>query len=91
MISYNEKARKDALARSGGICQFCGLAPAEEAHHWAEKYPRERKLIADDLIGLCQPCHQIATYIRRVARNHGDSAVHDFHTAFASVMGRMFG
>ena len=35
-------AREAALARSNGVCQFCGQKPAAETHHWAERYPRNR-------------------------------------------------
>ena len=37
-------ARAAAFRRSGGtggICQLCGLSPAEEAHHWACRYPAD--------------------------------------------------
>ena len=32
-------ARERAFTRSNGVCQFCGLAPAEQGHHWAIRYP----------------------------------------------------
>ena len=28
------KARAEALERSGGLCQFCGVSKAEHTHHW---------------------------------------------------------
>ena len=37
-------AREGAKSRSGGICQFCGMLPGEESHHWrfgAYKPPAE--------------------------------------------------
>ena len=33
------RARDEAFARSGGLCQLCGQQDAEHGHHWAEKYP----------------------------------------------------
>lgn len=58
-------ARRIAFDRSDGICQFCGLYPAEEAHHWAFRYPADSDITADDLTALCRSCHWIAT-LRRV-------------------------
>ena len=90
--SYNRVARKEAFDRSNGVCQFCGLAPASEAHHHAyPKYPREKDLSADDLVALCKPCHQTATYIRRVHTHHGPAAVHDFHVSLETLVERLFG
>ena len=34
-------ARSSAMARSGGVCQFCGHRDATEGHHWATVYPKE--------------------------------------------------
>ena len=91
-MRYNAKARATAFARSNGVCQLCGVAPAVESHHWAwPKYPRERDLIGDDLTALCQGCHEVATKIRRIHKYHGPAAVHDFHVALASVVERIFG
>ena len=33
------RARDEAFARSGGVCQLCGQMPAEHAHHWADEVP----------------------------------------------------
>ena len=53
------RARNEAFARSGGVCQLCGQMPAEHAHHWAETYPPADKTTAHDLTGLCAECHLI--------------------------------
>lgn len=59
------KARRLALARSGGKCQFCGLQQAVEAHHWAYPYyPSGNNVQGHDLTALCKPCHEIATVLR---------------------------
>ena len=65
--AYRE-ARRLAMSRSDGWCQFCGLTKAEEAHHWrgykAGHYKTEAETTSDDLIALCRGCHKIATTIR---------------------------
>ena len=66
-------ARKEAIARSGGTCQFCGQAPVNEAHHWADlEYPPGAEVTGDDLTALCINCHDIATSYRRFTRAGGD-------------------
>lgn len=83
------EARVQAIARSGGKCQFCGIAEAEEAHHWEyPKYTRESKLKPDHLTALCKPCHQLATFIRR-AHTHGHS-IDEFHSAVTMLVERLF-
>lgn len=62
------RAREGAFRRSGGDCQFCGARPAEEAHHWALRYPADDEVTADDLIALCRPCHWMATLRRLMDR-----------------------
>ena len=60
------KARADAFKRSDGQCQFCGKAAAVEGHHWAwPKYPMEDVITGDDMIALCNVCHEVATTLRR--------------------------
>ena len=58
-------ARLDALKRSRGKCQFCGLREATETHHWALHYPSDDQVTGDDLTALCPQCHEIATTQRR--------------------------
>lgn len=59
------KAKRLAFARSGGICQFCGLQEAEEGHHWAfYDYPSGEDVQGHDLTALCTPCHELATTMR---------------------------
>ena len=62
------RARREAFRRSGGICQLCGLRPAEETHHWPWRYPSDEKIAADHLTALCRPCHWAATLRRLFAR-----------------------
>jgi hypothetical protein len=58
-------ARAEALARSNGICQFCGLAKATQSHHWARDYPAGSECQSKDLTALCEICHKLATRYRR--------------------------
>lgn len=59
------EARKIALARSNGRCQFCGLQQAVETHHWAYyNYPSGNNVQGHDLTALCKPCHELATVVR---------------------------
>ena len=51
------------LARSGGRCEGCLDAPAEQVHHLT--YDHKGAEFAFELIALCAPCHQ---------RWHGDIA-----------------
>lgn len=60
------KAKRLAIARSGGKCQFCGLRKARDAHHWAYpgRYPSGRNVQGHDLTALCKPCHELASIVR---------------------------
>ena len=61
------KARRQALARSRGKCQFCGIREARDAHHWAfprSNYPSGEKVQGHDLTALCKPCHELVGLIR---------------------------
>ena len=62
------RARRAAFQRSDGMCQLCGLFPAEEAHHWAWRYPADADITADDLTALCRPCHWVVTLRRLTGR-----------------------
>lgn len=60
-----QAARQAAFSRSGYKCQFCGLRPAQEAHHWTyAKYPSGKQVRGNDLTALCIPCHILATVLR---------------------------
>ena len=61
-------ARTGAFRRSGGICQLCGRRPAQEAHHWALRYPDDDAVTAADLTALCRTCHWMATFLRLLDR-----------------------
>ena len=63
-----QRARRELFERVGRICQFCGLRPAEEAHHFGLRYPADDEVTADDLTALCRPCHWLATLIRLLDR-----------------------
>ena len=63
-----QRARRELFKRIGKTCQFCGLRPAEEAHHFGLRYPSDDEVTADDLTALCRPCHWLATLIRLLDR-----------------------
>ena len=75
------------MARSGGICQFCGQREATDAHHWASSYCAEEEVTEDDLTALCRPCHDIATALRGFARTGG--SIHRFSKQFKATMSSM--
>ena len=62
------RAREEAFRRSGGLCQFCGRRRAQEAHHWALRYPADDEVTADDLTAVCRRCHWLATLLRLLDR-----------------------
>ena len=59
-------ARKRAIERSAGVCQSCGMRPAEQTHHWAPPgcKPTRYEVSPDDLIALCPACHDMAEEVR---------------------------
>ena len=61
-------AREAAFRRSGGRCQLCGRRQAQEAHHWALRYPADDEVTSDDLTALCRQCHWLATLQRLLDR-----------------------
>ena len=63
-----QRARRELFERVGHTCQFCGLRPAEQAHHYGLRYPSDDRVTADDLTALCRPCHWFATLIRLLDR-----------------------
>lgn len=69
-----QKAKRQAIARSGAKCQFCGLRRAEEGHHWAwPDYPSDEEVQGHDITALCKTCHELATVLRDwVKRKHAD-------------------
>ena len=80
-------ARAEAFERSGGTCQFCGMEPARDAHHWALPlhYPSGCEVKARDLTALCRRCHVAATDMRKtreeadVSADLGAAAWHEMH------------
>lgn len=66
-----QRAREGAFERSRGLCQLCGKRRAQEAHHWALRYPADDEVTADDLTALCRPCHWLAT-LRRLLDRTGE-------------------
>ena len=77
-------ARRGALERSRGVCQFCGQREASSAHHWAVEYEPEEEVTPDSLIALCQPCHEIATEMRRFVRV--GNSIHQFRKDFIAAV-----
>lgn len=63
-----KNARATAFARSGGLCQLCGMRAAVEAHHWQLEYSDDRSIRPDHLTALCGQCHSLATLFRRATR-----------------------
>ena len=64
---YFSKARSQAILRSQGKCQFCGIREAREGHHWAyprSSYPSGEKVQSHDITALCKPCHEFAGLVR---------------------------
>ena len=61
-------ARRELFKRVGHLCQYCGLRPAEQAHHHGLRYPSDDEVTADHLTALCGPCHCFATLIRLLDR-----------------------
>ena len=64
-------ARLKAIRRSQNTCQFCGMAPAVEAHHWADRYPSGDEVTENDLTAMCTLCHDLFTSLRRFIRSGG--------------------
>lgn len=59
-------ARKQAFARSGEMCQFCGSEQAVDAHHWEPEYTPNCELTASHFTALCKSCHLTANCFRRL-------------------------
>ena len=71
---YYPFARQEAINRSEGKCQFCGLANATQAHHWEfYHYPSGDEVTEDDLTALCWNCHSLATGLRGAIMRKGVS------------------
>ena len=80
------KARREAFARSDGQCQFCGIYPIVDSHHWALVYPSDSEVTPDDLTGLCRICHTVATELRRFHRAGG--TIFNFKKALLEALER---
>ena len=66
------RARAEARARSRGVCQGCGYALAEHAHHWLLFYLPPWATTSEHLTALCRVCHQVMTLLRRFLSMGGD-------------------
>lgn len=66
------RARAWARARSRGVCQGCGYALAEHAHHWLLFYPPPWATTPDHLTALCLLCHRVMTLLRKFLSVGGD-------------------
>lgn len=78
------RAKAEAFARSGLVCQFCGQGPAEEAHHWQQIYDKEEETTANHLTALCVPCHALAGLLRRFVVRGGNRL--DFDRIFRKAL-----
>ena len=63
--SCYQKMRPGVLGRNSGTCAFCGIQDAAECHHGMVNYPDHKELKEDQLVQLCEDCHQLATSIRK--------------------------
>lgn len=52
-----------AFARSGGVCQICGVYMATEAHIW--RILPTSELTANDITAVCVACHDRAVHARK--------------------------
>ena len=69
-----QKAKRQAIVRSSGKRQLCGLRKAEEGHHWAwPNYPSDEEVQGHDITVLCTPCHEFATVLRDWTQRKGAS------------------
>lgn len=48
--------KEQVRARAGGICERCKNAPIDSTHHVT--YERIGCELLEDLLGVCEPCHQ---------------------------------
>lgn len=60
-------ARQAVWERGNGVCEFCCAASLGEIHHLAgrggvdpHRYTGDWRDPRNNLVGLCQPCHQMA-------------------------------
>lgn len=56
--------KHDVRRRSGGICENCKQAPAQECHHL--NYDRLGDELLTDLMDVCKPCHEILDRKRKL-------------------------
>lgn len=52
---------QQVAARSGGVCEFCGQAPAEQMHHRLHRSHGGDEAVWN-LLHLCHKCHHRAHY-----------------------------
>lgn len=71
------------MARTDGVCQFCGIARAIDGHHLRYDLPAS-ELSSDWVTALCRTCHDIATMLRKVTRTvTASSSVSDYYALAA--------
>ena len=51
-----QKVRAEAIARAKGRCQLCNIKASLEVHH--RTYVRKGKELPEDVVALCDPCHE---------------------------------
>jgi hypothetical protein len=68
-------------ARSGGVCERCKRAPAENVHH--QTYDSIYAEQLEDLVHLCRPCHEFVSDLTPVdPRTSGRMLLHLQTVAF---------
>jgi 5-methylcytosine-specific restriction endonuclease McrA len=69
--SWNEERTRQAVhGRSGGICEFCGIARAQEMHHRKSRGVGGQWSPAN-ILHLCNTCHRRATLYPTWAKTLG--------------------
>lgn len=48
--------KRSLRERSGGVCERCHNAPAQQSHHLT--YERTGDELLEDLLDVCRPCHE---------------------------------
>ena len=71
------------MARTDGLCQFCGIARAIDGHHLRYDLPAS-DLSSDWVTALCRTCHDMATMLRKTTRTvTASSSVTDYYALAA--------
>lgn len=72
MTGFSAKVRAQLVERSGGVCEMCGTARADEAHHRRARSAGGTKRLETNLASnglmLCRACHLLVEKHRDIAR-----------------------